>query len=183
MIKTKKFKLIFTFFSIVTIIFIYFFYFRDENNFIFESNSYIELNTNDKYFYPTNYRDISSPFGYRILYGASNYHDGIDFLAPQESEVRAFSSGYISYCSFMQGYGNTIIITHNNGLKSLYGHLSENFIVHEGQYITSNQLIGYVGPKILSSGISNGNTTGPHLHFTIFENDIAIDPNKYLKPL
>ena len=179
-IQTKKFKLTFIIFSILVIGIIYFSYFKNENNFIIETNQYIDLNYDKGYYYPTEYREVSSPYGYRILYGTNNFHDGIDFLAPQGSEVKSFSSGYVSYCSFMQGYGNTIIITHENGLKSLYGHLSEQFIVHNGQYVNANQIIGYVGPKILSNGISNGNTTGPHLHFTIFENDQTINPYKYL---
>ena len=163
-IQTKKFKLTFIIFSILVIGIIYFSYFKNENNFIIETNQYIDLNYDKGYYYPTEYREVSSPYGYRILYGTNNFHDGIDFLAPQGSEVKSY----------------TIIINHENGLKSLYGHLSEQFIVHNGQYVNANQIIGYVGPKILSNGISNGNTTGPHLHFTIFENDQTINPYKYL---
>lgn len=135
-------------------------YFSDTHNFI----------------YPTSYTDISSDYGYRILYGSSNFHDGIDFLAPQGSNIISSSSGYVSYASFMQGYGNTVIITHDNNFKTLYGHLSEDFIVSVGQAVTQGQIIGKVGPKYLSNGLLNGNTTGPHLHFTVIKENSKINP-------
>ncbi len=134
-----------------------------------------------EYIYPTKYTDVSSSFGYRFLFNSANYHDGIDFLAPQGSQVYASNSGYISYASFLSGYGNTIIITHEDNTKTLYGHLAEDYIVETGDYVVQGQLIGYVGPKILSNGMTNGNTTGPHLHFTVIQNDKKINPNKILK--
>ena len=116
------------------------------------------------------------------MYGTSNFHNGIDFLAPMNSEVFATNSGYIEYAAFLEdGYGNTIIISHNDDLKSLYCHLSENFIVEAGQYVNTGDVIGYVGPKYLSSGIMNGNTTGPHLHFSIFKGEISINPLEFLQ--
>ena len=136
---------------------------------------------NDKFIYPTIYTNISSEYGSRILNGNSNFHNGIDFLAPQGSEVYASNTGYISYAAFLEsGYGNTIIISHNNNIKTLYCHLSENFIVEVGQYINKGDLIGYVGPKYLSSGILNGNTTGPHLHFAVFKDNLTINPFEIL---
>ncbi len=135
---------------------------------------------NSIFIYPTSYTDISSNYGYRILYDSSNFHDGIDFLAPQGSDIIASSSGYVSYASFMQGYGNTIIITHDNNIQTLYGHLSENFIVSVGQTVSQGQIIGQVGPKYLSNGSLNGNTTGPHLHFTIIKGNSKINPQNIL---
>lgn len=132
---------------------------------------------NSNFIYPTNYTNISSTYGYRILYGSSNFHNGIDFLAPLGSEVYASNSGYVIYSSFLQsGYGNTIIVSHDNGYKTLYCHLSENFIVHNGEYVNKGEIIGYVGPRFLSNGVQNGNTTGPHLHFTVFVNNNTVDP-------
>lgn len=134
------------------------------------------------FIYPTAYTNISSEYGNRILYDNANFHNGIDFLAPLGSEVIASSSGYISYASFMEnGYGNTVIINHSNNIKTLYCHLSENFIVKIGQFVNAGDTIAYVGPKILSNGVLNGNTTGPHLHFSIFKNNSTINPLELLE--
>jgi murein DD-endopeptidase MepM/ murein hydrolase activator NlpD len=134
------------------------------------------------FIYPTKYTDISSDYGNRILYGQSNFHNGIDFLAPLGSEIYASASGIIEYASFLEsGYGNTVIISHDFGIKTLYCHISETFVVKVGDYVHQGDIIGYVGPKYLSNGIMNGNTTGPHLHFTIFENEKTVDPSLYIK--
>lgn len=125
--------------------------------------------SNNCFYFPTDYLTITSEYGYRELYGLQNFHNGTDFGAPQGSNIYSISSGIVSYVGFYNGYGNTIIITHPNGIKSLYGHLDESFLVSIGDTIPSHQLIGKVGPIFLSNGIRNGNTTGPHLHLTIFD--------------
>lgn len=130
--------------------------------------------------YPTSYTSISCYFGYRTLFGKQNFHNGIDFLAPQNSKIYATLSGIVTFAGFTNGYGMCVTILHDNGYKSLYGHMSENMIVSTGMSIKQGDIIGYVGPKILSNGISNGWTTGPHLHFTIYDNNgNAIDPLKF----
>lgn len=135
-----------------------------------------EVNDSSFYF-PTNYLYITSEYGYRELWGSQNFHNGTDFGAPQGSNIYAISSGFVSHVGFITGYGNTVIIEHNNGYKSLYAHLDENFLVHVGQKISTSELIAKVGPKYLSNGIQNGYTTGPHLHLTIFDsNNNTINP-------
>jgi len=54
--------------------------------------------------------------------------------------------------------------------------MSEDFVVNIGDYVNQGEIIGFVGPKYLSSGVMNGNTTGPHLHFSVFYNDSSINP-------
>jgi len=144
--------------------FIFFFIFLTFISFYYSSNLYSE----NLYYFPTDYLVITSEYGYRELWGNLNFHNGTDFGAPEGSNVYSISSGFVSYVGFYNGYGNTVIITHSKGIKSLYGHLDESFLVSVGDKISSHDLIGKVGPKILSSGIPNGNTTGPHLHLTIF---------------
>lgn len=135
------------------------------------------LNNKLSFIYPTSYTSISSTYGFRILYGVQNFHNGIDFLAPLGSEIFASNSGIIEHAGFLEsGYGNTVIINHGNGYKTLYCHMDEDFIVHIGDYVTQGQIIGFVGPKYLSNGIMNGNTTGPHLHFSVFYNNSTINP-------
>ena len=134
------------------------------------------------YNYPSKTRYITSEYGYRILYGAKNFHNGTDFGAPQNSLVYSISSGIVTHAGFLNGYGNSITILHPNGYKSLYAHLSEDFLVNAGDYIYSGQVIAKVGPKYLYNGVLNGNTTGPHLHLTIFdENGNTVNPLKLLE--
>lgn len=127
--------------------------------------------------YPTNTTKISSYFGYRELFGKQNFHNGIDFPVPPSTPVYAVASGTITYTGFLNGYGHSITMLHNNGTKTLYSHLDEIYKVKVGGSIKQSEVIGYVGPKYLSNGILNGWTTGPHLHFSIFNNQgVAVDP-------
>lgn len=141
------------------------------------SNSLSSKENSNSYLYPTTTTNISSYFGYRELFGKQNFHNGIDFPVQKGCPIFATLSGTITFSNFNSGYGNSIIILHDNNFKSLYSHLDENYIVKTGQYVKKGELIGYVGPKYLSNGNLNGWTTGPHLHFSIFnEKGIAIDP-------
>ena len=143
---------------------------------------FISFNSNfsssNTFYYPTDYLTITSQYGNREVYGVKNFHNGTDFGAPQGSKVYSISSGLVTFVGFLNGYGNSVIIQHNNGIKSLYSHLSENFIVSVGDNVSSHEFIAYVGPKYLSNGILNGFTTGPHLHLTIFNTD-----NSTINPL
>lgn len=134
-------------------------------------------------YYPVkNFTQISSTYGYRELYGRAQFHNGIDIPVPENTKVYSTLSGVVIFVGFdNSGYGNCVIILHNNGFKSLYGHLSENFILNLGDTVLTNQLIAFVGPKILSNGKFNGNTTGVHLHFSIFNSDgKSVDPNTFV---
>lgn len=132
--------------------------------------------TSNSYLYPSTVTYTSSTFGYRNLFGMS-FHDGIDFPAPQGSKIYATKDGFVTFAGFTKGYGNMITIMHPDGNKSLYGHMSETFIVKTGENIQRGECIGYVGPKYLSNGILNGYTTGPHLHFSVYNSEgKAIDP-------
>lgn len=95
----------------------------------------------------------------------SQWHNGIDIAAPVGTEVYAPADGTVinagnqdKFCP-RAAYGKFMVIKHNNGLTTLYGHLSL-YIVSVGQKVISGQLIGYVG--------KSGWATGPHTHFTVF---------------
>lgn len=136
----------------------------------------------DSFYFPTDYTDVSSEYGYRDIFGSTYFHNGMDFLAPQTSKVYACANGIVTDKGFSNSYGNYIILQHSNGYKSLYGHLSEYFIIDIGDYVTAKDQIANVGPKYLSNGTLNGITTGPHLHFTIFDKDgNTINPSELLK--
>lgn len=131
--------------------------------------------------FPSKTKYITSNYGFRDIFGSISFHDGTDFGAPYISEVYAAANGVISYCGFLNGYGNTISITHENGYITSYSHLASDFKVKLGEYVLAGDTIGYVGPKYLENGILNGLTTGPHLHFRIFKDGKTIDPMSVLK--
>ena len=130
---------------------------------------------------PTN-RHISSGFGPRTLYGAYDYHTGIDIAtgggpAISGKAIVASNSGvvtkaigyYADYTGY--GYGNHVIIDHGGNNFTLYGHC-KNISVKVGDVVTQGQKIATVG--------STGNSTGPHLHFEIRINGKAVDPKPYV---
>ena len=70
------------------------------------------------------------------------------------------------------GFGNHIVITHPNGIDTLYAHLS-SIHVSEGQRVSRGQVIGAVG--------NTGRSTGPHLHFEVRKNGQRVNPTPYLR--
>ena len=141
-----------------------------------------KVSDNSKMIFPTNTTidNISSYYGGREIDGVYSFHNGTDFPVVQGTPVYATLSGTVTYSDFMQGYGNCITIVHNNGLKSLYGHLSEGYMAKLGKNVKAGELIAYVGPKYLSDGRLNGYTTGPHLHFSLFDSyGNSINPLSY----
>ena len=111
------------------------------------------------------------------LVGASSYHSGLDIGAPEGTKLVAITSGEITFASFLGGGGYTITLTSGN-LKFTYCHVSPNYIVKVGDFVTQGQIIGYVGPKNVygvkgnqyfdeNGNPTNGATTGPHLHFGV----------------
>jgi murein DD-endopeptidase MepM/ murein hydrolase activator NlpD len=124
---------------------------------------------------PVNYTRISSRFTYKrwhpILH-RYRAHLGIDYAARPGTPIRAAGSGRVIFRGRKGGYGNTIIIRHQNGYKTLYAHMRA-FNKRARGWVKKGQVIGYVG----STGIS----TGPHLHFGLYKNNRAINPNSVVK--
>lgn len=124
---------------------------------------------------PLNYSYISSYFSnarYHPILKIVCPHNGVDYAAPYGTPVVAAADGTVIFKGWNNGYGNCIKIRHKNGrYVTLYGHLS-NYApgINVGTKVTQKQLIGYVG--------STGYSTGPHLHYTIYDNGRAIDPLK-----
>jgi len=120
------------------------------------------------------YKNISSPFGYRIhpILKIKKLHTGIDLPAPKGTPIYAIGNGYIIFAGNLKGYGKTTIIDHGKGLFSLYGHMSKHEISVENTVQTGN-IIGYVG--------STGYSTGNHLHYEIRE--VRSGSINYINPL
>lgn len=107
---------------------------------------------------------ITSPYGWR----KKRMHKGIDIKLYVGDTVRAAFDGVIRIRKFeKRGYGNYYVITHENGLETIYGHLSKH-IAKEGATVKAGQAIGLGG--------STGRSTGPHLHFEMRYSGIALDP-------
>jgi len=97
---------------------------------------------------------------------------GIDISAPEGTAVVASRSGKVIYSdNVIPGFGNMIIIDHDNGYTTLYGHNKQN-LVKNNQYVRQGQKIATVG--------RSGKATGTYLHFEIRYNAEPVDPMKYL---
>jgi len=122
-----------------------------------------------------------SPLGGRLssFYGRRNhpifrkrsFHNGIDIATRYYTAVGAARAGRVTSAGWMGGFGKAIIIQHDKGYRTLYGHLSR-INVRNGQYVKAGRIIGRVG--------STGFSTGPHLHFTMWKNKKLINPLKVL---
>ncbi|MDP8219956.1 MAG: peptidoglycan DD-metalloendopeptidase family protein [Candidatus Stygibacter frigidus] len=122
---------------------------------------------------PLNFTRITSKFGRRVhpITKKTSMHNGVDYAAPYGTPVEAAADGVIQQARWNQGHtGNTVIIRHPNGYKTLYGHLSKYGKYKAGQKVKQHDVIGYVG--------STGRSTGNHLHYTIYLNGKPIDPLK-----
>ncbi len=117
---------------------------------------------------------ISSPFGFRSnpFTGLRTFHSAVDIVVNIGSSVTATSDGRVADTGYNSVFGNYIILKHDSGYQSLYAHLSK-ITVKEGSYISKGSVIGLSG--------NTGQSTGPHLHFSLFKNGQALDPLKYLK--
>ena len=117
---------------------------------------------------------ITSPYGWRTspFSGGRQFHSGIDIGAPMGAPVRAAMSGRVSTVGWDNVLGNYIVITHHSGYRTLYAHLSA-VRVRPGAYVGTGERIGNVG--------NTGQSTGPHLHFTVYRNGVTINPRTLIR--
>lgn len=118
-------------------------------------------------------RWITSKFGGRNSPGGigSTNHKGVDIGTPMNTPILAAKSGTVTWASWNGGYGHCVIIYHGQGNSTLYGHLN-SYSCKVGDTVSQGDLIAYSG--------TSGNSTGPHLHFGVKENDTWVDPLNYL---
>jgi murein DD-endopeptidase MepM/ murein hydrolase activator NlpD len=118
-------------------------------------------------------RHQPSGFGWRThpIYKTPEFHPGMDFAAPQGTEIRATGDATVERAdATAQGYGNHVVLNHGYGYKTLYGHMLK-FVVRPGQKIKRGQLIGYVG--------STGLSTAPHVHYEVMKSGEKMNPINY----
>lgn len=118
---------------------------------------------------PVNGARQSSGFGLRRhpILGYSRMHKGLDFAAGRGTPIYATSDGIVTFAGRNGGYGNFVRIKHAGNLASGYAHMSK-IVARSGARVRQGQVIGYVG--------TTGLSTGPHLHYEIYKNGVAINP-------
>ncbi len=118
---------------------------------------------------PMEFSRITSGFKMRFhpILQTMRAHQGVDYGAPQGTPVRSVGDGVVDFAGIQNGYGNVIILKHQNNYKTVYAHLSR-INVRKGANVSQGQTIGAVG--------SSGWATGPHLHFEFRINGIYRDP-------
>lgn len=138
---------------------------------------------------------ISSCFGWRDLKEKKDWHNGMDFSAPENTEVKAVADGVVydicdkwhgqcecsifnnkaclNNCNNLCGnYGNTIVIKHENEVYTRYSHLSSILTSIKGQQVKKGTIIGYSG--------NTGYSEGPHLDFKVYSSsDFSEKPDNY----
>ena len=108
-----------------------------------------------------------NPFGG----GGAEFHPGQDIAAPRGTPVLAPADGRVVQAGWQNGYGQTVVIDHGNGLTTRYGHLSK-IEVYQGQEVKRGGELGQVG--------STGRSTGPHLHYEVRVGELPVSPHYYL---
>lgn len=192
----KYTKISFIIIILITLLFTPLTYVNLQNN----QNNYQSLSNNsvtssfDFYWPIPGYISISSPFGKRTspTSGASTYHSGIDIPAPEGTNLYAIDDAEVVFAAWGAGGGYTITYQLINmpNIKVSYCHVSPIMYTVKGDTINKGKLIGTVGPKNVyginnnpykdsNGNPTNGASTGCHLHFTIKDNNNAVDPLNY----
>jgi len=108
--------------------------------------------------------------GYGMRWG--RLHEGIDIAASTTgTPIWAAAAGTVIHAGWLGGYGNLVVVDHGNGLATAYAHALA-ILVGVGQQVAQGESVALVG--------STGNSSGPHLHFEVRVNGVAVDPLLYL---
>jgi murein DD-endopeptidase MepM/ murein hydrolase activator NlpD len=125
---------------------------------------------------PIPYYGITSKFGYRFhpKLKRREFHRGIDMKAKMKRPVYATADAIVEYAGYHKksGYGRLVILQHNYGFKTLYGHLNK-VVIKSGKFVKKGDLIAYTG----NSGMSNG----PHLHYEVRYMTRRLNPFWFIK--
>lgn len=125
---------------------------------------------------PVPYKGITSKYGYRThpTLNRREFHRGTDLRAAMNTEIYATADGVIEFAGLhnRSGYGRLIILDHNYGFKTYYGHMNK-ILVNAGQYVKKGEVIGLSG----NSGMSNG----PHLHYEVRFTQRVLNPFLFMK--
>jgi murein DD-endopeptidase MepM/ murein hydrolase activator NlpD len=117
---------------------------------------------------------ISSTYGMRNspINGDRAFHSGVDLSATPGSPIRATADGVVSYSGWTQYSGYLVIVEHGCGFSTAYAHNKAN-AVKVAQKVNRGEIIGYVG--------STGKSTGPHVHYEVWEKGKTTNPNRFFQ--
>jgi murein DD-endopeptidase MepM/ murein hydrolase activator NlpD len=120
--------------------------------------------------------EISSQFGNRRIFNGKlkSFHNGLDFRSPPGTPIQATNSGRVRLAKNLFYSGNAVIIDHGTDIFTIYAHLSK-IQTRAGQHIEKGRLIGLTG--------ATGRVSGPHLHWGIKINGIAVNPLQFVDVL
>ena len=121
---------------------------------------------------PKNITRISSYFGWRILWGRSDYHLGIDIPAAAGTDIYASNGGTVVTATYHYSYGYYVLIDHGGGFATLYAHNSR-LLVKAGDVVEQGDVIAKMG--------TTGSSSGNHLHFEVRKNGKVQNPLNYVK--
>ncbi len=115
---------------------------------------------------------VDGAIGDRFGLRHGRLHAGVDIRAPFGSRTVAAAPGIVIMAERLGPYGNLVVLDHQGGLSTVYGHLASS-VVSEGDEITAGGLLGFVG--------TTGRSSGPHLHFEVRVHGTPVDPTAYLR--
>lgn len=148
--------------------------YRDQNfgSYFISGNSDMYISPPEFFRVPIDYGRVTSLFAKRTdpFSKRNRMHKGIDIIARKYENIHAAKDGKVTFAGWKRGFGNTVMIDHGNGIKTLYGHLSELY-VKSGMDIRMGDILGGAG--------STGRSTSTHLHFAVYKDGVAVDPMKY----
>lgn len=123
---------------------------------------------------PTRNTAQTSGFGVRVdpFTRKSAFHPGLDFAGPRMTPVYATAPGVVAFTGERNGYGETVEVDHGGGFKTRYAHLAR-IAVRPGQRVTAGSQLGGMG--------STGRSTGTHLHYEVWVNGRAQNPERFVR--
>lgn len=118
---------------------------------------------------------MTSPYGVRRLHNGKptgDYHAGLDLRAASGQPIRAAAAGVVRIARQFNLHGGTVAIDHGQGLETMYLHMSK-IAAAEGAMVERGEVVGYAG--------ATGRATGPHLHWTVYANGVAVNPRQWVQ--
>ena len=110
------------------------------------------------------------------ILGYTKMHKGVDFGAPIGTPIYAAGDGTIVTAGWVNGYGNFVLLKHNDTYSTAYGHASRfGEGIHPGVHVKQGQIIAYVG--------MTGRATGPHLHYEVRVHNQQVNPVSVKLPM
>lgn len=118
--------------------------------------------------------NITSPYGNREnpFSGKWTFHSGVDISATPGTSIRTTADGVVSYSGRTQFSGYLVVIEHGCDFSTVYAHNKSN-TVKIGEKVRRGEIIGHVG--------SSGKSTGPHVHYEVWQKGKRINPNKFVQ--